>query len=191
MSSHFISGNNNVFKGRTIFGNVYSDSTRTTQLQGVCVQGNGNYIIDGREYKSDEVTIRTEYKIKSTGEVVYTEPEHVQVQLHGTNMTVDVSSTSGNLEIDCKDSCTFRSVQSTSGGIQLSGNAEKVSTTSGSVEIECKEACTFLNVQSTSGSIKLSGNAEKVSTTSGDVSVDGSVTGPVSTVSGNIRSKNR
>jgi len=156
MSVHSFVGSNNHFKGSTVFGNCYvSGSSSVLNTKGIQIKGDGTYIIDGKEYKSDEVTVRTEYKIKSTGESVYTEPDHFSLKLQGDNMSVTVSTESGNLEIDCENKCTFRKVNTISGNIIVRGDVNTIQTVSG------------------------------------DVSVDGSVSGPVTTVSGNIRSRNK
>lgn len=149
---HSIIGSNNHVSGSTIFGNCY---TSRQYEKSIHIKSNGTYVIDGKEYKSDEVTVRTEYKIKSTGESVYTEPDHLTLKVSGDNISVAVSSQSGNLEIECDKPCTFKSVVTQSGNVDLRGDATRINTMSG------------------------------------DVSINGSVSGDVSTMSGNIRSKNR
>lgn len=127
------------YSGLTVFGNVYDENGNVSQsgqkCTGIMIKGNGNYIIDGKEYKSDEITVRTEYKIKATGETVYTEPQNTKIEFHGDNASVSVSSSSGGIEIDCVKPCTFRSVQSQSGAIKVEGNVENVSNMSGEVSI--------------------------------------------------------
>jgi len=155
-SIHSLIGSNNQFRGATVFGNTYSSEGGVKGIvKGIQIKSNGTFIIDGKEYKSDELEVRTEYKIKATGETVYTEPDHLLLKIQGDNITVSASSQSGNLQIDCEKPCTFRS----------------------------------LNTQS--GNIDVRGDAERINTMSGDVSVDGSVSGDVSTMSGNIRSRNK
>ena len=149
---HSIIGDSNHIRASTIFGNCY---TSRQNEKGIQIKSNGTYLIDGKEYKSDEVIVRTEYKIKSTGESVYTEPDHLTLKVSGDNISVAISSQSGNLEIDCDKPCTFKSVVTQSGNVDVRGDASHINTMSG------------------------------------DVSIDGSVSGNVSTMSGNIRSKNR
>jgi hypothetical protein len=126
--------------GNSIFGNTTSTNMTSTFIsgnsKGILIKGDGTYIIDGKEYKADEISIRTEYKIKATGETVYTEPEHVKLELRNAeNTSVSVSSESGNIEISCEKPCEIRNAQSTSGDVNVEGNAKTVSSISGNVRI--------------------------------------------------------
>lgn len=138
---------------------------------GIKIKGNGIYIIDGKEYKSDEITIRTEYKIKATGESVYTEPDKVQVELRGNRMEVNISSSSGNIDIHTTDGCSFNNVTSSSANIDIHSN----------------DGCSINSVTTSSGDIRFKGNAGRVSSVSGDVTIQGSVQGLISVISGDVR----
>lgn len=142
--------------GATIFGSYYSGSGGgSVVMRGVMINSDGTFVIDGQEYKADEVTVRTEYKIKSTGHAVYTEPRQVVLQVKGDNATVSMTSTSGDLEIQCDKPCSVRTLKTTSGNVRVTGNADDINTVSG------------------------------------DVNVEGSVSGSVSTVSGDVRTARR
>ena len=146
-----------------LFGAIISDgniianglSFSNGQVRGIAVKSDGSIMIDGHDYKADEVTVRTEYKIKSTGKVVYTEPGHLTIKITGDNVTVHATSQSGSLEL------------------------------------ECEKKCTANLIKTMSGDSRISRDAETVSTMSGDVTVDGSVKGPIKTMSGNVRCKGR
>jgi hypothetical protein len=135
--SNGIFGSGNSFGGSVITGGNCTITGGT--VKGIIIKGDGTYIIDGKEYKSDEVSVRTEYKIKSTGKAVYTEPQHIQLKLQGDNISASVCSSSGDIEIESSSSthpCIFKSIKSSSGDITIEGNAEKVTTSSGDVSVK-------------------------------------------------------
>ena len=157
MSSIFIgSGGSNIIGGTNVIrGNVdFSDRSGNgnNRVQGVRINGKGKYIINGKEYSSDQVTVRTEYKIKSTDETVYSEPNNITVYLSGGNyMKVDISSASGDIDVQCQSSgATFSSVKSSSGSIHVDGSATTVRTMSGDVSVKGN----VQNVQTMSGNVR-------------------------------------
>ena len=119
--------NSGVIRGNLIMGNIHSFISTTTT--GVCILGNGAHIINGTEYKSNEVSVRTEIKIKSTGECLYLDPGKVTIGLTGDNMQVDVSTSSGDIEVQCNiPSIKFGAVSSSSGDINVDGSVTNVNT---------------------------------------------------------------
>jgi hypothetical protein len=128
----------------SLFGSVISDgniiangiSFSNGKVRGIMVKSDGGLVIDGKEYKADEVTVRTEYKIKSTGKTVYTEPGHLTIKVTGDNATVHATSQSGSIELECEKSCSANLIKTMSGDVRLSGDAETISTMSGDVTVD-------------------------------------------------------
>jgi hypothetical protein len=145
--------------GATVFGSICGSGNSFNGssfgvVRGVVVKSNGTFEIDGKEYKADEVTVRTEYKIKATGHAVYTEPNKLLVKILGDHVNVTASSQSGDLEIHCDQPCSVRSISTQSGNVRVTGDADNVHTMSGSVSVDGSVSG---SVSTMSGDIRSSG----------------------------------
>lgn len=150
MAYNSIISNGSICANGVVIGNGYmSGVARTTGINVKAGDGSA-FVIDGKEYKADEVTVRTEYKIKATGKTVYAEPDHLVLKVTGDNAVISVSSQTGN------------------------------------VEIQAEKDCTVKDIKTSTGDVRVSGDVEDIRTMSGNVDVDGSVSGSVTTMSGNI-----
>lgn len=102
----------------------------------VTVTGDGIYTINGKRYKTDQLQIRTEYIIKSTGVKVYGPPGDLKIELHGERISVDVDSKQGNVEIHSDSSLKVTNVRTANGNVKIVGNVQNVKTLSGNVIVE-------------------------------------------------------
>ena len=102
----------------------------------VSVKTDGTFVIDGKEYKTDEVEVRVAYKIKSTGQTVFTSMDKLPLQIKGDHARVSVSTVTGDVDLKCDGPCTVDRIDTTGGDVRVTGDVTNIDTTGGNVTVE-------------------------------------------------------
>jgi hypothetical protein len=120
-----------MLNGSNINTNITTYSSNSSR--GLQIIGSGKYVINGKEYDSDQVTVRTEYKINSTGEAVYTEPSDMNITVQETKH-LQVMVSSGDVQLTLLKPCQQVDVKSSSGNVTVHGDVYSATTSSGDIQ---------------------------------------------------------